>query len=103
MGTDEVERPAVQGKERHLRQSPAEAGCSKTEGRRRRNDDHLRGWDAGGKQRADAVLERVARSEHADAPAATGEDRLGRAIERARPPPGCAANQACGESKMPLP
>ena len=49
--------------------------------------------DAPRQHRADAVVERIARGEHADLPAAMMQHFVGGAVERARPRPRRAANE----------
>ena len=67
--------------------------AARLKGRRRRHDDHLARIDVPRQHRADAVMERIARGEHADRPAAMAHDFFGRAVERARPRPRRAANE----------
>ena len=50
--------------------------------------------------RADAVMERIARGEHADLPAAMTQHFVGGAIERARPRPRRAANERRRQAEM---
>ena len=64
--------------------------------------DHLARIDRSRQHRADAVMERIAGSEHADLPAAMIGDLVGGAVERARPRPRRAANERRRETKMAL-
>ncbi len=92
---------AVHREQHGLRQRPAEPRRGEAEGRRRRHDDHLARIDVARQHRADAVVERIARGEHADLPAAMAQHFVGGAIERARPRPRRAANERRREAKMP--
>ena len=59
-----------------------------------------RGVDAAREHRADAVMERIARGEHADLAAAMMQHFVGGAVERARPRPRRAANERRREAEM---
>ena len=100
MRAHQIERAAVYRNERGLRLRPAEAGGGQAEGRRRRDHGHLTGIDAAGERRADAIVERVARGEHADLAAAMMQDFVGGGVERARPRPRRAANERRREAEM---
>ena len=62
--------------------------------------DHLARIDLSRQHRADAVVERIARGEHADLPAAMAQHLVGRAVERARPRPRRAANERRRQAEM---
>src|SRR5262249_11739098 len=102
MRTDEIERAAMQRELGRLGQRPAETRGGKAEGRKRRHRQRLAGIDMPQQDRADAVNERVAPSEHAPWPPALRQHLLDRALERAAPRPRDAADERRGKYKMPL-
>src|SRR5882672_5094516 len=78
MRTDKVERASVQRYLPGFRQGPAKPGSREAERGWRRHRQHLGRIDLTCQDSADAVDERVTRSEHADWPAAALRPRLRR-------------------------
>src|ERR1700733_10900960 len=83
-----------------MRQRPAEPRRGEAEGGRRRNDRHLARIDMPGQNGADAIMERIARSDDTDLTAAMAKHLFGSAVERARPRPRNAANERSRQRQM---
>src|SRR5580692_2224609 len=96
----EIERAAVYREQHRFRQRPAEPGRREAESRRRWHHDHLARVNRVRQHRANAIVEGVARREHADLPATMMQHLVSGAFERGGPRARRAANKRCGETEM---
>ncbi len=87
---------------RGFRQGPAKPGSREAERGWCRHRQHLGRIDLTCQDSADAVDERVTRREHADWPAALGQDLVHGTIEWRRPRPRHAADQRGCQRQVPL-
>src|SRR5437879_6413440 len=102
MRAHEIKGASVQRHERTFRQRPAEPCGRQAERGWRRQHHHVLRRDLTRQQRADAVVERIARGEDADGAAAIPQYLLDRALERAGPRARSALNERRRKAEMAL-
>ena len=99
-GPQEIDRPSMQRDGFDILQGPAEPGRGERQGRRSRQDAHLRRRNLPRQRDADAVEERIARRQHADLAAAQRQHVAHGAVEGRRPRPLLACDDRAGQREM---